>query len=323
MSYTLSLVEKFALISLNEESCYHTRYTMNKRQKSKCLTASILIEIYLWKQPVNHTFNLLGDTKSVYIRFLQENLTGSESKSLSDWISKSIKLPIKDRSFLEELIVSKLKNEGLIELFTPLLDSDLLNTTANIKTKEYRMNQHHRQLEIEYLKADLFEDGNIEDDTIVLLWLIEQANMTKDIFSSLEINELEKLRNKLYKTNALATELFPIEIRPLNYRILSSALNIRTSLMETQFGLGVSNRCPGLYRKGSIFIETEELFSSSSKSLNDVLRKLRANGHNCIVKTQDKVSLVEIDGILYEFVPDVVTYGRAPVSGIRLRKYKM
>lgn len=308
---------------MNEEYSHHTRYTITKRQKSKCLAASVIIEIFLIKQHDGDIFTLSGEINSPYIHFIQNNLNNSEAISLSGWITKCIKLTGKECALLEDLVIERLQNKDLVQLAAPLLDSDLLNTTAGVKTKEYHMNPQQRQLEIEYLKADLFEAGNVDDETVALLWLLEQSGMIKDIFSNLEIKELEQIKNNLFTTNKLAAELFPIETKTLHYRLLNGSLNLRTSLLETKFGMGFNNRNPYLYRKGSIFIETEELFSSSSKSLNSVLEKLQANGHTCIVKSQGKVPLIEIDGVLYEFVPDMVTYGRAPVSGVRLRKYKM
>ena len=100
-----------------------------------------------------------------------------------------------------------------------------------------------------------------------------------------------------------------------------SFLYHKNQFAKTQFGSGLVSKISTLEKSESIFIQTERMFADSNERLADVKEILETNGHICQVKSTGAVSLMEIDNILYELIPDAVRVRVLNIHGVRLRRY--
>lgn len=100
-------------------------------------------------------------------------------------------------------------------------------------------------------------------------------------------------------------------------------LKRKKKLFQTKTGIGVTFIFPALERKQSIFIDTEQWFASKGDRLTQTVSLLESKEHICKIKSYGQVSLVEIDNVLYELIPDAVVVSRIPIHGVRLRRYQM
>lgn len=76
---------------------------------------------------------------------------------------------------------------------------------------------------------------------------------------------------------------------------------------------------PILERSQSVFIDTEEMFSSLNKRLQDVKVRLESKGHVFTVLHEGQKPLIKIDNIAYQAIPHAI-YGKIPIHGVRITK---
>lgn len=147
----------------------------------------------------------IGDDKKIYIDGeLNSNL--NHLKTLHTFIKES--KPMKVDKLASEYIFSfndKRKKQLINDIGNSLVDLGLAtyekggffaNTDCYIPKKEYvdRI--------IESIRAELLELGNVSDDMIVLVSLLEKSNQIKRYFSAYEKNKLKARINEIKGTNA-------------------------------------------------------------------------------------------------------------------------
>lgn len=324
----LKFAQSFSVMALNAQDSL--RMTVSKKVALRCVAAAVVLEAYL-----NNRFTLVGDelifekdeinkeNEMIYQDIVFNALFGKEkkiSKNLHWWLTKASNLSGKLLKKIEKAMIDSLKGEDLIEEIPNLLGCDLLYDSASISAREYRSNMDEYLSITEGIRADALEEGEMEDEVILMLWLLRESAGMKDFFSKSEINLIEEKMNKVYSINKMAKELYGINIYHGMELAAKGFLNMKKNAMSTPTGTGINFIFPIIERSQSIFIETEEWFANSKQRLDEVIKRLELKKHSVIILREGAVPLLKIDNIIYEAVPHAIQ-GRVPIHGVRLRKY--
>lgn len=321
----LTLVKRFTLLALNGEVCNH--YSMSKKHKMRCVLASVFFDLYLKgiikKEDGNYVLSNRIDGMNSYEEYVYELFEKEPKKSLTSWLNTIGKVSYKLLSNLESFIVFELTNENLIDEVSDLIECDMFYATAGVKINLYRAIGEQYQFEIEALRAEILEEGNISDEAVILMWLMEQCQKLNDIFSKEEEVRLLEVRNHLYEKNSLAREILPLQLRAVLLNGWIHFLKVKKRIFYSKVGTGVAFIFPGLQRDHSIFIDSDQWLASKGDRLTQTVALLESKGHICKIKSYGQVSLVEIDNVLYELIPDAVVAHKIPIYGVRLRRYQI
>lgn len=215
----------------------------------------------------------------------------------------------------------QLIEEDSFEEISALLECDLNYQSSQISVREYRADFTQYHMEIEYIRSEVLEGGTTLDEVIALIWLLKQSGDVKSIFSRDELNLVQNIENQLFRENSFGRELFSSIMGGELSRGWKSLLNIKKDFALTGLGKGLVLKAPIIQKDESIFIETSKMFPNANERLSDVKKILESKGHRCEVKYEGSISLMEIDNILYELVPDAVRLAMLNIHGVRLRRY--
>ncbi|MBU3143821.1 hypothetical protein [Clostridium sp. CF012] len=324
----LSFSQNFTLIALNAQDSLHL--TTAKKVSLRCMAAAAIFELYLdhgftMKEDVltfakkdleHYSITLYQETVLKAILGRKENL----SDTLPHYLAHVTKLSNKQLKKIELIFADSLKGTDALEEIPNLLGCDLEFMTAGISMKEYRSNAELFTRVTENLRAEILEDGNMTDETILMFWLLRESGCLYDIFSKEEFKRVVTRMNEIFECNYLAKQVFPINIHKSIEMLVKNFLTFKKQVMSTPTGTGVNFIFPVFQRSQSVFIDTEALFSNKEQRLIDVLARLKQNGHTFTVIREGEAPLIKIDNFLYEAIPTAKQY-RFPVQGVRLRKY--
>ena len=322
----LKLAQSFSLVALNAQDSIHM--TTAKRAALRCMAASIVLEAYLEGDFIKteNEFNIKSDFfdqynaspyyETVFKPIIHKN--AGINRELKWWLEKASMLHKREITLLEHTMADSLRKINLLEEIPNLLGCDLDYVTSGVAIKEYRSNIEEYARITESIRAEILEDGPADDETICMLWLLRESGCMHDLFSRNELERVAVRMDELYKSSSLAKEVFSISIHRGIEMAIKEFLHIKSAIMRTPFGSGVNFAFPILERSQSIFIDTEEWFSSPSKRLEDVKARLASNGHIFVVLHEGPIFLIKIDNTTYEAIPQAATYGNVPIHGVRL-----
>lgn len=324
----LKLSQNFALIALNAQDSINM--TVVKKVALHTIAAAVILETYL-----DGKFVVVGDKLSLNKSYLDNsditlyeesvfkplfNKKDEIQESLRWWLSKASNLSNKNLKKLERAITDSLRAKDYIEDIPNLLGCDMYYKTAGLSLKEYRANIDEYTRIIEGLKADVLEDGAINDESIMMLWLLRESGSFQEVFSKSDLEIIFDRIANLFINNKFSKELFNININHGLELTIKGFLNIKKNAIKTPLGTGFNFAFPAIERSQSIFIDTEKWFPNAEQRLVDVRKRLEENGHSYNILRMGAVPLIKIDNILYEAIPEA-TQGRVPIHGVRLRRY--
>lgn len=322
----LSLVNRFALISLNGIRVSQNSFI--SRMRNRCFIAAKLLDfifdgIMVEANNNYHFADVSGCRCSGTDRVIYDMLKNKISKdcTIAGWMKVINTFPQKKCNQIAELIIDGLINNCLLDNIPSLLECDLNYQTSEVKIRQYRSSYGLYHSEIDYIKAELLDNGVISDEVISLIWLLKQNGDLKYIFSLEELEKVQEVLNNIYRENSFGHNLLRASIGYETTRGWKTFLKIKKNFSKTQLGSGIVFKIPALQKDESIFIETNKMFSNAQERLADVKNRLETNGHICEVKSEGEVPLVEIDNILYELIPDAVRVSLLNVHGVRLRRF--
>lgn len=326
----LTLAQGFAIISLNSLDSLHM--TTAKRMALRCISAAVILELYL-KGCFTEKEEQMVLNREVFVQpdilLYQEEVLKQifkEKDSLEGtftwWLMKASALSDKSLKKVEHAIADSLKGINLLEEIPNLLGCDLLYATADITMKEYRSNSSDYIRQTEGIRSEVLEEGKLTDEDIAKLWLLRESACLSEIFTKKELENVLIRFNELYQSSRLAKRLFEVSIHHMAETAVKNFLSFKKQLMGTPVGTGLNFDFPFIERSQSVFIDTESMFSNPKKRLEDVLKRLKDNGHEVIVLRAGVVPLLKVDNVLYEAVADAIM-GKIPVHGTRLRRYQI
>lgn len=324
----LKLSQSYSMIALNAQDSIHM--TTIKKVSLHCIAAAVVLESYLNGDFTEINEELLLEKSYIEnpnITLYQEavfkplfNKKDVICEDLKWWLSKASNLGNKYLKKLEVTMADSLKEYNNIEEIPSLLGCDIYYKTAGLSLREYRSDIDEYSKIIEFLRAEVLEDGTLSDENMLMLWLLRESGYMQDVFSKGDLEIVDKRMHKLIINNKMIKKLYDVHIYYGVEMAVKGFLNLKKNAMKTPTGIGVNFTFPIIERSQSIFIDTEEWFPKASQRLEDVKKRLQENGHNYIIIREGAVPLIKIDNILYEAIPEAIQ-GRIPIHGVRLRRY--
>lgn len=324
----LNLSQRFSMIVLNAQDSINM--TTVKKVSLRAIATSVILESYLdgefseldgklvMKKEILNNPNVTLYKEVVLKSIFRKNEEIKED--LNWWLSKASNLSNSNFKRLEVAIADSLKGCYLMEEVPSLLGCDMLYKTAGLTLKEYRSDIAEYTKIIEYLKADVLEEGIISDESIFMLWLLKESGCMQDVFSKSDLELVQDKVNNLVISNKFNKGLYSTKIHHGLEIAVKGFLNMKKNAIKTPTGTGINFVIPILDRSQSIFIDTERWFSNGAERLEDLKNRLDENGHIYDIIRGGNVPLIKIDNIIYEAIPEAVQ-GRVAIHGVRLRRY--
>lgn len=307
------IAKKYSAIVLNGEEI--SDKTVAMKLKNRCILAAVFLDGWL-----DGVFT--SKDKGQEYSLIQEKInTDGQDWTLSEWMDHIADVSQRFCDEIAKKVKIQIMEEGLLEEMPSLLECDYNYVSAGINIKQYRADCSFYIRAVDSVKAEALEEGNISDETISIVWLLKQSMDLPQIFSEIEREEVDKKMLNFRKENEFARFVLNVSIGKSALSMMKKVLETKQKLGETPFGIGIVSKMPVLERKESIFIATEKMFSNQVKRVIDVKDLLEEKGHICEVEKVDGVSLMKIDNILYELVPDAIRVRYFNIHGVRLRKY--
>ena len=151
----LTLTERFALVALNAQDSLHL--TTAKKAALRCISAARILEEYI------------------------DGLWPSQ-KVLESELKEAVSLSSREMKELEAEVKKSLEEKQLIHEIPNLLACDMDYVTAAVNIFEYRSDDTEYTCQVEGMRAELMEEGNISDEVICLLWLLRESSCFYDLF---------------------------------------------------------------------------------------------------------------------------------------------
>ncbi len=324
----LKLSQRFSMIALNAEDSINM--TTTKKVSLRCIAAAVVLETYLDNELTNEKGKLYlnksfldNSNISLYKEVIFKTIFSKSEEveeNLNWWLAKVSNLSKKHFKELERAITDSLKGYGYMEEIPNLLGCDMYYKTAGLSLKEYRSNINEYPRVVEGLKAEVLEEGELNYESMFMLWLLRESGCMSEVFSKGDLELVIKNMQNLALKNNFLKNLFDIHIYHGVEIAVKGFLNMKRNAIKTPTGIGINFVFPVIERSQSIFIDTEEWFSKAKERLNDVKKRLEENGHTYTIVREGDVPLIKIDNILYEAIPEAII-GRIPIHGVRLRRY--
>ncbi len=324
----LKLTQSFSMIALNSQDSINM--TTTKKVSLHAIAASVILELYLeenfqvidGKLRMNKRI-LKNPSITLYHEAILKPMFSKKDEIEEDlnwWLNKASNLSTKHLKALEIAITDSLKGDNYMEEIPNLLGCDMYYKTAGLTLREYRSNLDEYSRIVEGFKADILEEGESTDESIMLLWLLRESGCMQDVFSRGDIEIIEKKMNNLYVKDKFSKILYNVHIHHGIEMAIKGFLNMKKNAIKNPIGTGINFVFPVLERSQSIFIDTEEWFPNSKQRFEEVKKRLEDDGHIYTIIRVGDVPLIKIDNIVYEAIPEAIT-GRIPIHGVRLRRY--
>lgn len=324
----LKLSQNFSMIALNAQDSINM--TTIKKIALRVIATSVILELYLEECFAEEDGKLTMDKAylknlniTLYHEAVLKPMFSKKDKIKEDlnwWLNKAANLSKKHLKALEISITDSLKGYNYMEEISSLLGCDMYYKTAGLTLKEYRSNLEEYSRIVEALKADILEEGEVTDESKIMLWLLRESGCMQDVFSNADLEIIQKKMSNLYIGDKFIKNLYDIHLKHGVEMAIKEFLSIKRRAIKTPIGTGINFILPVLDRSQSIFIDTEEWFPNSKQRLDEVKKRLEEEGHIYNVVGYGDVPLIKIDNILYEAIPEAIR-GRIPIHGVRLRRY--
>ncbi|WP_050698823.1 hypothetical protein [Anaeromassilibacillus senegalensis] len=325
---TFTFAQNFALIALNAQDSLHMPTV--KKIAVRCMAAAAILECYM-----DHGFVMQGEQLTFdrthlnrsglpqHQRAVLECILGKKASvqnTLPHFLEQVAHFSSRKLKTIERSFTDYLKAHDVLEEIPNLLGCDMNYVTAEVSMREYRSDESLYARLTEGLRAEILEDGAVTDEMLLMLWLLRESSCLFDLFSEEEVHQVASRMNEIYYENALAKQLFVVEIHNSWEFFAKNFLKAKKQTFTTPVGIGVNFSFPFLERSQSIFIDVEAWFEGKENRLHDVTARLEKYGHHYTILREGTVPLIKIDNILYEAVPTIFQ-SKVPVQGMRLRRY--
>jgi len=317
----LTLTQQFTMIALNAQRSLEM--TNAKIVALRCMAVAVILEVYLdsgFTQDKNKLVlkkDVLNHSHSIRYRETILQPLGHTIGDLSGWLKQASLLSKRKLIEFEHAISDSLKEMSLLEEIPHILGCDLYFHSAGVEIKGYRSHIQEYTMITEHIRAEILEDGTVTDETICMLWLLRESGCMHDFFSRNELEQVSARMYRLHQDNPLGKALYGIRIHRGIELAIKQFLRMKKVAVKTPVGSGLNFLFPILERSQSVFIDTEAMFSNSTKRLHDVRMRLESMDHAVKVLGDGTIPIIKIDNTVYEAIP-YATYGRVPIHGVRL-----
>lgn len=325
----LTFAQEFALIALNAQDSLHM--TTVKKIAVRCMAAAAILEWAMAEDGLQSEFSTVSKQdvenaaafphrQEVFRALLKKK--GAVQMPLPELLARVTHFSRRTLKKIEHAFSDPLKGMDALEEIPNLLGCDMDYDSASVTMREYRSDPATYTRLTEGMRADVLEDGEMADETVMLLWLLRESSCIYDFFSKEERKRVGQRMAELHRANRLAKMLFAVDIHSSLEIAVKNFLRSKKEVMETPTGIGLDFVFPFLERSQSVFIDIEAWFENKEQRLQDVEARLTKYGHQYTVLRRGAVPLIQIDNVLYEAVPTIRQL-KVPVQGMRLRKYPL
>lgn len=156
-----------------------------------------------------------------YNDIVLKTITSKKTMSIKEWIEYFYSHPKLRDSIYNAITQSIIKKDALEVISSP----SLLNSSK----KSYIDSKNIGDFIVQKLRAELLEDGNIDDNTLSLVILLDENKMLMSYFSEYEYKDIKDRIEKMYEDKA--TNKFKIIKKAITNIEAFSALTLITDII--------------------------------------------------------------------------------------------
>lgn len=156
-----------------------------------------------------------------YNDIVLKTITSKKTMSIKEWIEYFYSHPKLRDSIYNAITQSIIKKDALEVISSP----SLLNSSK----KSYIDSKNIGDFIVQKLRAELLEDGNIDDNTLSLVILLDENKMLMSYFSEYEYKDIKDKIEKMYEDKA--TNKFKIIKKAITNIEAFSALTLITDII--------------------------------------------------------------------------------------------
>ena len=286
----LTFAQQFALIALNAQDSLHM--TTVKKIAVRCMAAAAILEWAMAEDGLQSEFSTVSEKdvenaavfphrQEVFRALLKKK--GAVQMPLPELLAQVTHFSRRTLKKIEHAFSDPLKGMDALEEIPNLLGCDMDYDSASVTMREYRSDPATYTRLTEGMRADVLEDGEMADETVMLLWLLRESSCIYDFFSKEERKRVGQRMAELHRANRLAKMLFAVDIHSSLEIAVKNFLRSKKEVMETPTGIGLDFVFPFLERSQSVFIDIEAWFENKEQRLQDVEARLTKYGHQYTV----------------------------------------
>lgn len=205
MLKNLSIPQEFVLLALDHET--NKIKSLFRHNIALYTVMACLIELAIngnvkFEDDDTVTIENSSPTGEKYLDRLLEIMTSEKPKKTKKWVNYFYNHTIKQRE-IYKMVVDSLVEQGVLEV-------EKTEILFVIPTKKYLAVKNIRNSIVEKIRAELLEEGALEEHTIALVLFLNIKKMLNDYFSKYEQNTLE-LRLKSLRKEEIYNKIRNIE----------------------------------------------------------------------------------------------------------------
>lgn len=221
----LSTTEQFIILDLIGKNLIKNNKVKVGNSKIYSI-ASIFIDLY-FKDKI--AFNedqqvIINNSKLTGIEYndiVLKTITSKKTMSIKEWMEYFYSHSKLRDSIYNAIVQSIIKKDALEVISSP----SLLNSSK----KNYIDSKNIGDFLVQKIRAELLEDGNIDDNTLSLIILLDENKMLMSYFSEYEYKDIKAKIEKIYEDKA--TDKFKIIKKAITNIEAFSALTLITDII--------------------------------------------------------------------------------------------
>ena len=292
----LILSQQYALLALNGQESLHP--SVAKNAVLRAVAAAQVLEIEMGK----------ADTSSF------SEFSAALQKAVQ--IAKTLKK--KEASRIEQEVVNALKAEELLKEVPDLLGCDMDYDTSGIELKAYLSDEISYVRIKEVLRAEILEDGPINLEYAVLLWLLRESGCIHDLFSISEQSRVEERMTETAAQDEQYRTLWEAEFHSIFEGAMNRFVKTKSKLFKNPYLEGVNLAFPYLDRRKSVFIDMVIWGTNIADRRAAAIEYLSKKGFTVEEIRIGSETLLKIGNIYYRIFPMTKTAYKVPIQGVNL-----
>lgn len=254
-------------------------------------------------------------------KFVEELISSGKNEeetfaeSLENELKKIKSMNARELKAVEQEITTPLIASGVLDEVPDLLGCDMYYYTSGVELKVYRSDKDAYLRITETLRAEVLEEGELTEDSIILLWLIRESGFMHEIFSRREQEEVEQRMVATSAEQKWVSVLWSREFHKIFESLGKAFLRKKKELFQNPYMEGVNIMYPFLDRRQAVFIDFVIFGTTVQDRRLAVMSFLSEHGHFVEEVKNGTETFLKIDNMCYRIVPKTVTCKGIPIQG--------
>lgn len=221
----LSTTEEFIILDLIGKNLIKNKKVKIGNSKIYSI-ASIFIDLFL-KEKISFDENqqvIIKNSELTGVEYndiILQTITSKKTMSIKEWIEYFYSHSKLRDTIYNTIIQSIIKKDALQVVNSPYL--------LNSSKKKYIDSKNIGDFLVQKIRAELLEDGNIDDNTLCLIILLDENKMLMSYFSEYEYKDIKEKIEKIYERKS--TDKFKIIKKAITNVETFSALTLITDII--------------------------------------------------------------------------------------------